>query len=53
MIVNWFKHNFKSNKKTIASINKELKEVKDKEFLKQLYDICVQRQYPAEELFKG
>jgi hypothetical protein len=53
MIVNWFKHNFKGNKKTIASINKELKDVKDKEFLKQLYEICVQRQYPVEELFSG
>lgn len=53
MIVNWFKHNFKGNKRTIASINKELKDVKDKEFLKQLYEICVQRQYPVEELFNG
>ncbi|WP_163195558.1 hypothetical protein [Clostridium thermarum] len=53
MIVNWFKHNFKGNKRTIASINNELKDVKDKEFLKQLYDICVQRQYPVEDLFKG
>lgn len=53
MIVNWFKHNFKGNKKTIASINKELKDVKDKEFLMQLYELCVQRQYPVEELFSG
>jgi hypothetical protein len=53
MIANWFKHNFKGSKRTIASINKELKDVKDKEFLKQLYDICVQRQYPVEDLFKG
>lgn len=53
MIVNWLKHNFKSNKKTIASINKELKDVKDWRFFKQLYDICVQRQYPVEELFSG
>ena len=53
MIVNWFKHNFKSNKKTIASINKELREVKDKEFLKQLYEICHRRQYPSDEIFNG
>jgi hypothetical protein len=53
MIVNWFKHNFKSNKKTIASINKELKEVKDKEFLKQLHEICERRQYPINEIFNG
>jgi hypothetical protein len=53
MIVNWFKHNFKSNKKTIASINKELREVKDKEFLKLLYEICERRQYPSYEIFNG
>ena len=53
MIVNWFKHNFKSNKKTIATINKELIEVKDKEFLKKLYEICHQRQYPSDEIFNG
>ncbi|WP_163192589.1 hypothetical protein [Clostridium thermarum] len=53
MIMNWFKHNFKCNKKTIAAINKELKDVKDKEFLNHLYEICVKRQYPVEEIFKG
>ncbi|WP_139903765.1 hypothetical protein [Clostridium thermarum] len=53
MIVNWFKHNFKANKKTIGAINKELKDVKDKEFLKLLYEICIHRQYPVEELFNG
>ncbi|WP_163195547.1 hypothetical protein [Clostridium thermarum] len=53
MIVNWFKHNFKANKKTIGAINRELKDVKDKEFLKLLHEICIQRQYPVGELFAG
>lgn len=53
MILNWFKHNFKSNKKTILEINKELKNIKDKEFIKQLYDICLEREYPVKELFCG
>jgi hypothetical protein len=27
--------------------------VKDKEFLKQLYEICERRQYPIDEIFNG
>jgi uncharacterized protein YacL (UPF0231 family) len=53
MLVNWFKHNFKSNKKTLQSVNKELKDVKDKELLQKLYDFCIKRQYPATEIFRG
>lgn len=53
MIVNWFKHNFKANKKMLHSINNELKDVKDKELLKSLYDFCCKRQYPIDEIFKG
>ena len=53
MLVNWFKHNFKSNKKTLQSVNKELKDVKDKELLQKLYDFCIKRQYPVTEIFRG
>ncbi|WP_139904801.1 hypothetical protein [Clostridium thermarum] len=53
MIVNWFKHNFKNSKRTIQEINKELKDVKNKEFLKHLYDICLGREYPVKEIFSG
>ncbi|WP_163193557.1 hypothetical protein [Clostridium thermarum] len=53
MIVNWFKHNFKNSKRTIQEINKELKDVKDKEFIKVLYDICLERDYPVKEIFSG
>ena len=53
MLVNWFKHNFKSNKKTLQSVNKELKDVKDKELLQKLYDYCCKRQYPVKEIFNG
>ena len=53
MLVNWFKHNFKSNKKALANINKELKDVKDKELLEKLYDFCCKRQYPINEMFSG
>ena len=53
MIVNWFKHNFKNNKKMILDINKELKDIKNKEFIKELYDLCVEREYPVKEIFSG
>ena len=53
MILNWFKHNFKNNKKTILEINKELKNIKNKEFIKLLYDICLEREYPVNEIFCG
>jgi hypothetical protein len=53
MIINWFKHNFKNNKRTILEINKELKNIKNKEFIKQLYDICLEREYPVKEIFCG
>ncbi|MDP4089097.1 MAG: hypothetical protein Q8930_07485 [Bacillota bacterium] len=53
MIVNWLKHNSKMNKKIIGQINAELKEVKDKELLRQYYEICKERQYPVEAIFNG
>ncbi|WP_139902902.1 hypothetical protein [Clostridium thermarum] len=53
MIVNWFKHNFKNSKRVIQEIKKELKDVKNKEFLKHLYEICLEREYPVKELFSG
>ena len=53
MILNWFKHNFKNSKKNVLEINKELKYIKDKEFIKQLYDICLEREYPVKEIFCG
>lgn len=53
MIVNWFKHNFKNSKYTKRAINKELREVKDKEFLHLLYVICQDKGYPVEDIFDG
>ena len=53
ILVNWFKHNFKNNKKSILLINKELKEVKDKALLKKLYESCSDRQYPVADIFNG
>jgi hypothetical protein len=53
MLVNWFKHNFKNGKRAIAQVNKELKDVKDKELLKIVYDYCLNRQCPVKEIFNG
>lgn len=53
MLVNWLKHNLKSNKKAVELINKELIDVKDKELLKKLYDYCSRRHCSVKELFNG
>lgn len=52
MIVNWIKYNFINSRNTILCINKELKEVKNKEFVDKLYDQCEKLSYPLEEIFK-
>jgi hypothetical protein len=53
MLINWFKHNYKSSKRSVAQANRELKDVKDKEMLKLVYDYCLKRQYPIKEIFSG
>jgi hypothetical protein len=53
LLVNWFKHNFKGSKRAMAQVNKELKDVKDGELLKMVYDYCIKRQYPVKEIFSG
>lgn len=52
MILNWMKYNFSSSKNTIACINKELKEVENKEFIDIMYKLCVDRGYDVESIFK-
>lgn len=53
MVVNWIKYNFINSKNTILCINKELKDVKNKEFVKILYKLCVEKDYPIEQIFNG
>lgn len=52
MIVNWMKYNFINSKTVINCVNKELKQIKNKEFIKDLYEICRQNQYNLEAVFK-
>lgn len=53
MIVNWIKYNFINSKNTMLCINKELKRVKNKDFVNRLYKICVDMDYPLDIIFKG
>lgn len=53
MITNWAKYNFIISKNTIICINKELKEVKNKEFVKRMYRICLERNHPVKDIFNG
>ena len=52
MIINWVKYNFIDSKNTKLWINKELKEVKNKEFIRAIYKICLERKYDIELIFK-
>lgn len=53
MIINWMKYNFINSRNTILCINKELKEVKNEEFLSNLYKICLSKGYDVETIFQG
>ena len=52
IILNWIKYNFINSKNTICCINKELKSVKNKEFVKLLYKNCLMKGYDVETIFK-
>lgn len=53
MIVNWIKYNFINSRNTILCMNKELKKIKNKEFVNGFYKICVEMDYPVDTIFKG
>lgn len=53
MIINWMKYNFINSRNTILCINKELKEVKNVDFLNNLYKICLSKGYDVETIFEG
>lgn len=52
IILNWIKYNFVNSKNTILCINKELKEVKNKEFVNIMYKLCLELNYNVESIFK-
>lgn len=53
MVANWIKYNFINSKNTILCINKELKEVKNQDFIIEFYKLCRKYEYPINEIFKG
>ena len=52
MIINWMKYNFINSRTVFNCINKELRQVKNKDFIKDFYEICKQSGYDIEEIFK-
>lgn len=53
MIINWTKYNKPNNCNAIKCVNKEIKKVKNKEFLKSLYKQYLSLDLDIESLFKG
>lgn len=53
MILNWIKYNFINSRNTMMCINKELKEVKNKQFITKFYKICLTREYDVVTVFQG
>ncbi|MBE6068695.1 MAG: replication protein [Clostridium lundense] len=53
MILNWIKYNFINSRNTIKCINKEIKEIKHREFVDKLYDLCKKLGYPIHLIFDG
>ena len=52
MILNWAKFNYILSRNTILCINKELKKVKNKVFVRKMYDCCIELEYPMADIFK-
>ncbi|WP_411678864.1 DnaD domain protein [Clostridium thailandense] len=53
MLLNWMKHNFSDSINTVLCINKELKVVKNKEFITTMYKVCLENDYDVKKIFKG
>lgn len=48
MLINWIKHNATTSPKVIKRIEKELKEVKNSDFLKKFDRVCIRYGYPMD-----
>lgn len=53
MILNWIKYNSPNNINSVIGVQKELKRVKSKEFIKVLFDICKAAQLDVNKIFKN
>jgi DnaD/phage-associated family protein len=53
MILNWYKYNLNNSKNTLTCVNRELEDVKNKEFVRKFYELCKLKRYPLEIIFDG
>ncbi|WP_392486703.1 DnaD domain protein [Haloimpatiens sp. FM7315] len=53
MILDWVKKNFVNSPNTIKCMNKELREIENKDFIISLYEICENLGYPVNYIFSG
>lgn len=53
MILNWYKYNLNTSRNTLVCVNRELEEVKNKEFIRRFYELCKLKRYPVEIIFNG
>lgn len=51
MIINWYKFNLNSSRNTLICINRELKDVKNQNFIEKFYELCKSKKYPLEIIF--
>mgnify|MGYP000990330201 CR=1 FL=1 len=50
-LLNWLKYNSIKSPKVMSCVEKELKNVKNKAFLKVFHDLCIRYGYPIDRLF--
>ncbi|QXE18715.1 DnaD domain-containing protein [Clostridium sp. 001] len=53
MILNWIKYNKPNNLNSVKCVNRELKNVKNKEFVSLFYKQCLNEQLDIESIFDG
>jgi DnaD/phage-associated family protein len=53
MLLNWYKYNLNISRNTLVCINRELQDVKNKEFVRRFYELCKMKRYPLEVIFSG
>ena len=53
MLLNWYKYNLNISRNTLICINRELQDVKNKEFIRRFYELCKSKRYPLDITFSG
>ena len=53
MILNWYKYNLNNSRNTLVCLNRELEEIKNKDFIRRFYELCKTKKYALEIIFQG